>query len=84
MIQRVATESEILHTLVVTPGIKMGMCEAMDPSQSRDSSFRWADTTKELVTVRGTRASTYNSETYIPQVVFFCLHSDMDESLNPL
>ena len=44
--------------------------------------FEWADTTKELVTVRGTRASTYNSETYIPQVVlFFCLHSDMDESL---
>ena len=47
--------------------------------------FKWADTTKELVTVRGARASTYKSKAHIPHVALcLCLQSDMDESLNPL
>ena len=48
--------------------------------------FKWADTTKELVTVQGDACIYLQFEgTKIPHVVFsLCFQSDMDESSNPL
>ena len=86
MIQKVATGNRMLSTMNVTPGIRMGMCEAMDPSQPRESSFQMGRHNQRTCHSAGGRVHLLTIQRHKhPTCRFFlCLQSDMDESVNPL
>ena len=86
MIQKVATGSKMLHTIMSLQESEWECVKPWIHHSPESQVFKWADTTKELVTVRGDACIYLQFEgTNIPHVVFFlCLQSEMAESLDPL
>ncbi len=85
MIQKVATGNRMLHTMNVTPGIRVAVCEAMDPSQPRESSFQMGRNNQRTChSARDARIYLQFEGTHPTCRFFLCLQSDMDGSLSPL